>query len=241
VENELKFFVSQLQVESGIAKNRALSENCLALFACLITRTPVIICGKPGCSKTLSMSIIRTSMQGNNSESEFLRCFPLVTCIFYQGSETSTSEGVIEAFQKAQERHDGYKSANGESKFRVVLVFDEIGVAELSPHNPLKVLHKYLDDKEYPAAFVGISNWRLDDSKSNRAILIGRPDLDYVDALLTSQEIFEETGVRVDHTTVGVKIDQCFQFLSKTYAEFIEKQEKEFRNISDFPSPPSLA
>ena len=45
---------------------------------------------------------------------------------------------------------------------------DEIGLAEISPYNPLKVLHGLL---EYPkVAFVGISNWTLDASKMNRGI-----------------------------------------------------------------------
>ena len=36
-------------------------------------------------------------------------------------------------------------------------VIDEMGLAELSPHNPLKVLHPFLDKPLM--SFVGISNW----------------------------------------------------------------------------------
>lgn len=48
----------------------------------------------------------------------------------------------------------------------------------MSPHNPLKVLHSILEPN-YPAelpevSIIGISNWRLDNSKSSRALLVQR-------------------------------------------------------------------
>ena len=57
-----------------------------------------------------------------------------------------------------------------------VVVFDEIGLAELSKHNPLKVLHSLLELENREVGFVGISNWRLDASKMNRALYLARPD-----------------------------------------------------------------
>ena len=40
-----------------------------------------------------------------------------------------------------------------------MLLLDEIGLAEHSPHNPLKVLHKLLENPMI--SFVGLSNWSL--------------------------------------------------------------------------------
>ncbi len=57
-----------------------------------------------------------------------------------------------------------------------VLVFDVIGLAELSKNNPLKVLHSLLEVENRDIGFVGISNWRLDVSKMNRALYIARSD-----------------------------------------------------------------
>ncbi len=37
------------------------------------------------------------------------------------------------------------------------MIFDEIGLAEISKYNPLKVLHSLLEEPQI--AFVGISNW----------------------------------------------------------------------------------
>jgi len=56
-----------------------------------------------------------------------------------------------------------------------------VGLAETSPFNPLKVLHSLLEPS-YPAtgptvSVIGISNWRLDNSKSSRALLVQRYDL----------------------------------------------------------------
>lgn len=52
----------------------------------------------------------------------------------------------------------------------VLIVIDEIGLAELSPYNPLKVLHSRLEPPM--VAFIGISNWTLDASKMNRVLII---------------------------------------------------------------------
>jgi hypothetical protein len=65
-------------------------------------------------------------------------------------------------------------------------VFDEIGLAELSKHNPLKVLHSLLEVENRDIAFVGISNWRLDASKMNRALYLARPDPDEEDLKFTA-------------------------------------------------------
>jgi hypothetical protein len=53
--------------------------------------------------------------------------------VSYQGSESSTSEGILRSFEKAR----GYSSSN--RQVISVLLLDEVGLAELSPHNPLKV------------------------------------------------------------------------------------------------------
>src|SRR6202044_970089 len=66
------------------------------------------------------------------------------------------------------------------------IVFDEIGLAELSPHNPLKVLHSELEIETCRYGFVGLSNWRLDASKMNRAIYLSCPDPNLEDLKMTA-------------------------------------------------------
>ncbi len=72
-----------------------------------------------------------------------------------------------------------------------VLVFDEIGLAELSRYNPLKVLHNKLEIENRNIGFVGISNWRLDASKMNRALYLARPDPNEDDLKSTAIRIFK--------------------------------------------------
>jgi hypothetical protein len=71
-----------------------------------------------------------------------------------------------------------------------VFVFDEIGLAELSKYNPLKVLHNLLELENRRIAFIGISNWRLDASKMNRALYLARPDPDEEDLKETALSIY---------------------------------------------------
>ena len=120
------------------------------------------------------MKIIENSMKGENSENEFFQKFPSIKKTTYQGSITSTSEGVLNAFKIS-------KKKIGENIISL-LYFDEI-LAEISTNNPLKVIHYELefDDNEQKIAFVGISNWSLDASKMNRNIFLSVNELDEED------------------------------------------------------------
>ena len=71
-----------------------------------------------------------------------------------------------------------------------IILFDEIGLAEMSPFNPLKVLHAWLEPENPIIGFVGISNWKLDASKMNRAIYISRPDPSVKELKFTAKAIF---------------------------------------------------
>lgn len=77
--------------------------------------------------------------------------------------------------------------AEGKIKPIVTVVIDEIGLAEISPHNPLKVLHSFLEPPK--VAFVGISNWALDASKQNRGITLSKPEPDEEDLLQSAISI----------------------------------------------------
>lgn len=70
------------------------------------------------------------------------------------------------------------------------ILFDEIGLAELSVHNPLKVLHSRLEVNKTKVAFIGISNWELDASKMARFLVINRPLPDEYDLIDTAEKIF---------------------------------------------------
>ena len=218
---EMKFISDNMNIPEGIAKNKALSENIFALFCAINTRTPIFIVGKPGCSKSLSIQLIVKSMKGSSFKNEFFKKYFAKLVVFsYQGSLTSTSEGVETIFNKANNAMRKFKS---EKRDNISMIFfDEMGLAEHSPNNPLKVIHSQLEieadeekEKEPKAAFVGISNWVLDAAKMNRGLHISIPELDEEDIIITSKTIAESYNKEL-----ASKFSSFFENLGKTYYEY---------------------
>ena len=77
----------------------------------------------------------------------------------------------------------------------VVFLIDELGLAELSPHNPLKILHSKLEEPEI--AVIGLSNWALDASKQNRALNLSRDNSSREDLIVTALSIVSTMEVTI--------------------------------------------
>ena len=186
---EQEFLLKNIYLEKGISKNRALLENIFALFVAISNKVPIFIVGKPGSSKSLSVQLINRAMKGDLSSNLLFHSLPRLIISSYQGSMGSTSKGVENIFTKAR---DILKNVDKNKNISMIF-FDEMGLAEHSPNNPLKVIHAELEydlnayDKKI--AFVGISNWSLDASKMNRGIFISIPDPDEEDIIKTSLTI----------------------------------------------------
>ena len=95
LQNEL---ADSLKLDGGIAKNRALLDNIFTLFVCLNNNVPIFICGKAGCSKSLSFSLLFQAMKGEYSKSELFKKYPSLYVTSYQGSLTSSSEEIKKIF-----------------------------------------------------------------------------------------------------------------------------------------------
>ena len=223
---EEKFIVNNIKLDKGIAKNRALLENIFSLFVAINSKVPIFIVGKPGCSKSLSMQLISKSMQGSASEKPFFKLLPKNIIHSYQGSLSSTSKGVENVFAKAREtlrqlKENQDKDKNQE-KIISLIYFDEMGLAEHSPNNPLKVIHSELeydqneDDKQ--VAFVGISNWNLDAAKMNRGISISIPEPD--------EEDNKETAY-----TIGNSYNEAMALRYKTFYENLGKSYFNYKQL----------
>eukprot|EP01052_Picozoa_sp_SAG31_P002291 SAG31_NODE_80_length_27188_cov_42.623869_6_plen_567_part_00 len=192
IETVQKSFVAKMKFPNGIALNEALCENVFMILVSVLNQIPIFVIGKPGTSKSLAMELVQTNLQGKASANDFLRALPSVQTFSYQCSPLSTSTGIEQAFESARR----YKMEAPNTV--VVVLLDEVGLAEQSPHLPLKVLHKVLDEAGKNESVVGISNWSLDPAKMNRAVHLYRPAPTVEDLALTcAQYIFESALVPV--------------------------------------------
>ena len=225
LENEL---ADSLNLDKGIAKNRALLDNVFSLFVCLNNKIPVFICGKAGCSKSLSFSLLFEAMKGEYSKNDLFKKYPSLYVTSYQGSLTSSSYEIKTIFERANKIVE--KQKESKKKSISVILFDEMGLAEISPNNPLKVIHSELDGKQ-EVGFVGISNWTLDASKMNRAIHLSvqEPDLD--DLILTAttiaNNIYEEIGKIQPYKNL-------IENLTKSYFDYKNHLKKNYVLSYDF-------
>ncbi|CAF4298072.1 unnamed protein product, partial [Rotaria sp. Silwood2] len=198
LEREQKKLIDEMmELPAGTAPNRALRDNIFVLFACIINRIPLFLCGKPGSSKSSAVQIVISNLKGKKSKDSYFQTLPELVAVSFQGSQNCTSESIIKVFERAA----NYTRVKSISELLPVIVFDEIGLAELSPHNPLKVLHAELEVENNRYGFVGISNWRLDASKMNRALYLSTPDPDVKDLQLTgkiiSDSMQKQTNVQI--------------------------------------------
>ncbi|CAE7768431.1 Rnf213, partial [Symbiodinium microadriaticum] len=136
------------------------------------------------------MGLIQSNLNGDASENEFLKSLPAVEVFSYQCSPLSTSAGIEQVFESARRYHCEA------SNTVVVVLLDEVGLAEQSPHLPLKVLHKMLDDAVGGESVVGISNWSLDPAKMNRAVHLYRPAPTVDDLSLTAEGMVRSANLK---------------------------------------------
>ena len=169
-------------------------------------------------------------MKGKSSLKDFFKNPDLKEVITYpfQGSATCTSKGVQKTFNKARNFARKNKDMMG------LVFFDEMGLAEDSPENPLKVLHAELEKEEDKVAFLGLSNWTLDASKMNRVIRNCVQDPDEEDLIMTGKVIAKS----VDEKNIFKDNEELFQILSQTYYQYRNKKAltefKDFHGNRDF-------
>ena len=147
--------------------------------------------------------------------------------VCYQGSERSTSEGIERIFDYAEKLAKVSEETNSQAntgqvrKAIPVVVFDEIGLAELSPSNPLKVLHSRLEFENVRVGFIGISNWHLDSSKMNRVLTVARRDPDEAELQETATVL--QTQIMTENTKnepSGNRLQSLpFTHLAKAYSK----------------------
>ncbi|XP_028413383.1 uncharacterized protein LOC114536257 [Dendronephthya gigantea] len=230
IRMEQEDYLDRMELPPGTARNAALRENVFVMLVSILNRIPVFVVGKPGCSKSLAIQLIKSNLRGEDSIDPFFKTLPHLYVVSYQGSESSTSEGIEEIFEKAS----NYK--NQDANVLPVVLLDEVGLAENSSNNPLKVLHSILEPGkgELPqVAVVGISNWALDAAKMNRAIHLSRPEPTVKDLEETAISLYHADGERqVDATTRNVLAN-----IADAYHEYQSEQgHRNFHGLRDYYS-----
>ncbi len=236
IRKEKNNLCERMTIPKGIALNEALKENLFALFTCIMSKIPIFIIGKPGCSKSLGMEIIYDSLKGLASKDKLFKKLPVLIYINFQGSLNTSSNDVQEAFNKIKELTENIDNKN----LIPVLFFDELGLAENSKNNPLKILHAELDnygnfydddenEKIQKFSFVGISNYFLDYSKQNRGITLFRDDLDKDDLMETAKKIFSSFNNVYKENLFSVLVDVYYE-----YKKNLRDNYRDFHSTRDF-------
>ena len=104
LKEEEDFILENINLDKGIGKNKSLKENVFLLFVSMVTKIPLIIIGKPGSSKSLSVQLVCKDMNGKYSKSEFFKKYPSIIQNYFQGSFSTTPEEVENIFQIAEGR-----------------------------------------------------------------------------------------------------------------------------------------
>src|ERR1044072_6686020 len=99
---EQEDYLSRMQCPPNTAANEALLENVLVMIVCILTRIPLFLIGAPGSSKSLAIRLISSNLRGSDSNDKYFRNLPQVYLIPHQGSSSSTSDGIIKVFKKAE-------------------------------------------------------------------------------------------------------------------------------------------
>ena len=233
IRTEQEDYLDRMDLPEGTARNAALRENVFVMLVSILNRIPVFVVGKPGCSKSLAIQLIRSNLRGKDSKDHFFKTQPHLYVVSYQGSESSTSEGIEEIFKKASD----YKLHNTNANVLPVVLLDEVGLAEESPNNPLKVLHSLLEPgkgKLPDVAVVGISNWALDPAKMNRAIHLSRPEPTVMDLEETAISLYQAENTLLED---DLHTSNVLRSLAKAYHEYQENQGyANFHGLRDYYS-----
>ena len=233
VRNEQDYWLSAIDVPDNIAKVRALRENIYAALMCSMTRTPIFILGKPGCSKSLTVSLLINALTDPWSDQlVHLASFSVQP---YQGSRQSTSSSLLQVFERALARQKKLRTLKRRTRPLALVLLDEVGLAEQSPHNPLKVLHARLEPRRSQDAVsvIAISNWELDRSKLSRGLLLACPPPSEADLLETSLAIIR--AYLAHETEIRNQLERSLEPMAAAFMKILQEQTpRDFHGLRDW-------
>nr|XP_039260123.1 E3 ubiquitin-protein ligase rnf213-alpha-like [Styela clava] len=235
-----KAFLHNTKIDDNIARNEALRENVFLMTICSDLKIPLFIIGKPGSSKSLAKTIVGDNMKGSASGSNLYKRLKKIQILNYQCSALTDAAGIARIFSNGAKMQKNKKLSN----FTVVIVLDEIGLAEDSKNMPLKILHPLLESgstksgtltefKEHKiVGFVGISNWALDPAKMNRGIFVTRSTPEKEDLIKTAKGIFHKDRNMMQADT-DILQQLTYAYLA-IYNTETKKRTKEYFGLRDY-------
>ena len=217
---EEDFIIDKIELSKDIAKNNLLKEIVFLSFVSVLTKIPLIIVGKPGSGKSLGSQLLYNSMRGKYSKDKFFQKFPRIIQTYFQGSESTEPEEVEKLFAIGEKKLQFYAVRKNDIKEEMpisMILLDELGLAEKSKINPLKLLHTLLESKSKykDVSFIGISNFSLGSSKGNRCLNLLVQNLeDRIDQLIeTSKSIVNSISEEINQNAI-------FENLSRAYYQY---------------------
>ena len=223
--------------DEGLSKNNALCENIWASFVCVTNNIPLWIIGLPGTSKSLAVNIVLSKLFNLRGNCPQLKGLPRIVYQTYMCSEDSRSETLVGQLHNVATKCMMIPDDNK----MCVLLLEEIGQADLSPHLPLKCLHSVIDQGYYrpemPApvfvTLIGLSNYRVDSAKLNRGILLVRDELSRAAKEQTAINIFESTAQAVRQKYIPEMTDDEFRAFIESHLETVKSVARQFHNASE--------
>ncbi|KAL4499632.1 hypothetical protein ABPG72_017172 [Tetrahymena utriculariae] len=240
--------LEQGDLYKSIAFTSTLKENLFMILISVMNNIPVIMVGPPGSSKTQCTRLLYNSMKGSKSKIEFFKKLPNLIYKTYQCSILSTSESIEKAFKSAKQidntisilqlkKNIYFQIENQiakqkkEQKNIVALILDEIGLAEASKQNLLKVLHRLLEYQEN-VPMIGLSNWSLDASKMNRVVFSNRPKLseeELIEAAIALQQRINPKSEYCQNIVINLAKDS-FSYFSQDNTKTFFHGTRDFYN-----------
>eukprot|EP00760_Papus_ankaliazontas_P011055 PhM_4_TR14640/c0_g1_i1/m.34004 len=194
-----RYLCTCLPHTDGLAINEAMKENTMSMFAAFLNNMALMIVGRAGSSKTRSKESLINATDGFSEEKQcafFQKFGKKLQKFVLQCSRGTTASEVLRVAKNAARHQEKNSSVIS------ILVLEEVGVTLGSVHNPLMMLHSLIDhgvetDVGRPRVripILGISNWMLDGSKMNRALITHRGNPPVPDLIKTFQALCSTFG-----------------------------------------------
>ncbi|EFX81259.1 hypothetical protein DAPPUDRAFT_317827 [Daphnia pulex] len=217
----------------AIALNDALCENLFAMYVCVLNGIFLIIVGRPGSSKSFSVEILKLVLSpANHTLRHSLGDLPAITELYFQCSPMSTSSGFKALFESAQRLSVDPKT------MLAMVVLDELGLADMSPEKPIKVLHAELErqsvltsgeKQQSPFSVVALSNWVVDAAQVNRGILILRTPANKKDLLESAKQLADSLIAKYakdsDRLRIRRTLIESLESVVSTYQELDRRED----------------